>query len=143
MATASTSRCGWRGWRRRAASASRARAAIISGGGVPLPCEDRGEQNVKNIAQPVRAYALRPERVASLPARKLPARLNRTIIGTAAAAALIVVCLSWWFWPAETLFSRAGTSADQAAASATPMPTAPAAALISQPLVAPRLAFLG
>src|ERR1700757_3401816 len=109
---------------------------------LPYAFEDMGEQNVKNIAQPVRAYALRPERVASLQARRLPARLNRTIIGTAAAAALIVVCLSWWFWPAETLFSRAGTSADQAAASATPMPTAPAAALISQPLVAPRLSIL-
>jgi hypothetical protein len=30
MATASISRCGWRGWRRRAASASRARSGTIS-----------------------------------------------------------------------------------------------------------------
>jgi adenylate cyclase len=30
--------------------------------------EDLGEQSVKNIARPVRVYALRPEAVASLPA---------------------------------------------------------------------------
>jgi adenylate cyclase len=75
---------------------------------LPYVFEDLGEQSVKNIARPVHAYALRPERVASLPARGLPARpssRNRVIIGTVAAAALIVVCLAWWFWPAATLFS--------------------------------------
>ena len=35
---------------------------------LPYAFEGMGEQNVKNIAQPVRAYALRPERVALLPA---------------------------------------------------------------------------
>ncbi len=35
--------------------------------------EDLGEQRVKNIAQPVRAYALRPEAVADLPATSIPA----------------------------------------------------------------------
>jgi adenylate cyclase len=32
------------------------------------PFEDRGEQSVKNIARPVRVYALRSEAVADLPA---------------------------------------------------------------------------
>jgi adenylate cyclase len=32
------------------------------------PFEDKGEQSVKNIARPVRVYALRPEAVADLPA---------------------------------------------------------------------------
>src|SRR5271163_2898615 len=32
------------------------------------PFEDRGEQSVKNIARPIRVYALRPEAVAELPA---------------------------------------------------------------------------
>ena len=32
------------------------------------PFEDRGEQSVKNIARPVRVYALRPEAVADVPA---------------------------------------------------------------------------
>src|SRR5438309_5835363 len=35
---------------------------------LPYPLEDRGEQSVKNIARPVRVYALRPEVVADLPA---------------------------------------------------------------------------
>src|SRR5467141_2291027 len=60
---------------------------------LPYAFEDMGKQCVKNIARPVRAYALRPKRVASLPASRLPARparRSRTIIGTAAAAALLV-----------------------------------------------------
>src|SRR5215813_11973432 len=32
------------------------------------PIQDRGEQTVKNIARPVRVYALRPEAIADLPA---------------------------------------------------------------------------
>jgi adenylate cyclase len=35
---------------------------------LPYPFEDGGEQSVKNIARPVRVYALRPEAVADLPA---------------------------------------------------------------------------
>src|SRR6266478_1697649 len=34
--------------------------------------EDLGEQSVKNIARPVRVYALRPEAVADLPASSVP-----------------------------------------------------------------------
>jgi adenylate cyclase len=39
---------------------------------LPYPLEDRGEQSVKNIARPVRVYALRPEAVADLPASSTP-----------------------------------------------------------------------
>src|SRR6266404_728428 len=39
---------------------------------LPYPLEDRGEQSVKNIARPVRVYALRPEAVADLPASGAP-----------------------------------------------------------------------
>jgi adenylate cyclase len=39
---------------------------------LPYPFEDRGEQSVKNIARPVRVYALRPEAVADLPASSGP-----------------------------------------------------------------------
>jgi len=35
--------------------------------------EDLGEQSVKNIARPVRVYALRPEAIAELPAPNMPA----------------------------------------------------------------------
>jgi TolB-like protein len=47
---------------------------------LPYPFEDRGEQSVKNIARPVRVYALRPEAVADLrasnvsPATSIPTR---------------------------------------------------------------------
>jgi len=34
---------------------------------LPYPFEDRGEKSVKNIALPVRVYALRPEAIADLP----------------------------------------------------------------------------
>src|SRR6267154_1348450 len=38
---------------------------------LPYPFEDRGEQSVKNIARPVRVYALRLEAVADLPAASI------------------------------------------------------------------------
>jgi class 3 adenylate cyclase len=41
---------------------------------LPYAFEDMGEQSVKNIARPVRVYALRPDGAASLPASGLPAR---------------------------------------------------------------------
>src|SRR6202035_3601481 len=37
--------------------------------------EDLGEQSVKNIARPVRVYALRPETIADLPAPSVPPAL--------------------------------------------------------------------
>jgi len=40
---------------------------------LPYVFEDLGEQSVKNIARPVRVYALRPEAVADLPGPGLPA----------------------------------------------------------------------
>src|SRR5262249_55492182 len=39
---------------------------------LPYPLEDRGEQIVKNIARPVRVYALCPEAIADLPASSSP-----------------------------------------------------------------------
>jgi len=39
---------------------------------LPYPFEDLGEQSVKNIARPVRIYALRREAVADLPASSIP-----------------------------------------------------------------------
>jgi adenylate cyclase len=112
---------------------------------LPYAFTDMGEQSVKNIARPVRAYALRPKGVAALRASGLPAqpsRRGRVIIGTVAAAALVIVCVALWFWPAATFFSRAGKPADQATASATRVSTAPATTSISQPLVAPRLSII-
>jgi len=40
---------------------------------LPFAFDDMGEQSVKNIARPVRVYALRPEVIADLPAPIMPA----------------------------------------------------------------------
>jgi adenylate cyclase len=112
---------------------------------LPYAFKDIGEQSVKNIARPVRVYALRPEGLAAQPVRESSvrwSRRSRLVSGTLAAAAFVIVCVAWWFWPAGTFFSRVGKPADQATASATPMHTGPTAASISQPLVAPRLSIV-
>src|SRR5271170_1457719 len=72
---------------------------------LPYPFEDRGEQSVKNIARPVRVYALRPEAIAELPAANVPAgtpRRRRAIPWPAVAAAatvLVLTAIGWWIWP--------------------------------------------
>jgi len=53
--------------------------------------QDRGEQEVKNIAWPVRVYALRPEAIADLPASK--ALLTTSISQPAVAPRLSIVVL--------------------------------------------------
>jgi len=96
---------------------------------LPYPLEDRGEQSVKNIARPVRVFALRPEAIADLPASSVPIAAPRrrrstvTAIATTAAAALIVAAGAWWIWPTMKPASAPGMAA---------APSAP------QPLVAPR-----
>jgi TolB-like protein/class 3 adenylate cyclase len=112
---------------------------------LPYAFEDMGEQSVKNIARPVRVYALRPDGVASLPAPALPARPSRrgwATIGTAAAAVLAIVWLAWWFWPTAIFPSGPWKPADRATTSPTPMRTAPAATVIAQSAVAPRLSIV-
>src|SRR5215472_3205634 len=79
--------------------------------------EDMGEQSVKNIARPVRVYALRPERLPALPRPTLlpqPTRRGRLIIGVLAAVTLGIACVAWWFWPTVTFSSRAGKPTEQA-----------------------------
>jgi TolB-like protein/Tfp pilus assembly protein PilF len=104
---------------------------------LPYALDDMGEQSVKNIARPVRVYALRPEAVADLPARSVqfdvPRRRFPVFVAIAATAvALLVIAVSaWWLWPAPR---------------SSPTPTAaagaPAAMSTSQPLVAPRLSIV-
>ena len=102
---------------------------------LPYPFEDRGEQSVKNIARPVRVYALRPEAVADLPASDssiaAPRRLRSSIpaIAAAASAVLIIAVIAWWVWPA-TRSSPAPTAGGTAAMS------------IAQPAVASRLSVV-
>jgi class 3 adenylate cyclase len=57
---------------------------------LPYALDDMGEQSVKNIARPVRVYALRPEAVAELPARsvrfEVPRRKSLVFVAIAATA---------------------------------------------------------
>jgi adenylate cyclase len=100
---------------------------------LPYPFEDRGEQSVKNIARPVRVYALRPEAVADLPASGVPIaaqRRPRPALAAVTAAALVVLvtaAIGWWVWPATR-------------PSATSPASVPAAMSVAPPLAAPPLA---
>ena len=102
-------------------------------GKLPYPLEDKGEQSVKNIAQPVRVYALRPDAIADLPALSPPEatpRSRRTVpvaIGAAIGAVLVIAAGVWWLWPA---IKPAST------------PLVSATTTIAQPLTAPRLSIV-
>jgi len=102
---------------------------------LPFTFEDRGEQSVKNIARPVRVYALRPETIAELPSADVPIALPRrrqsvlAPITAAIAAVLVIAALAWWVWP-----STRSSSTTPAAVAAT--------ASIAHPLVAPRLSIV-
>jgi adenylate cyclase len=66
---------------------------------------------------------------------------ERVVLGMAAAAALVIVCLVWWLWPASNFFSRTEKPAVQATGSTMSATTTPTAAKISAPLVAPHLSI--
>jgi TolB-like protein/class 3 adenylate cyclase len=102
---------------------------------LPYRFADRGEQDVKNIARPVRVYALRPEAIANLPlpcvplvATRRPPTTRVAIAAAAMAAVLVVAGGAWWLWPATK------PSSGPAVAAATTS--------IAQPLVAPRLSIV-
>jgi adenylate cyclase len=99
---------------------------------LPYPFDDRGEQSVKNIARPVRVYALRPEVVADLAVAGVPIAVPRrrrsavaATVGAAAAAALVIAASASWFWPTTK-----------------PASTPAAGTSISQRLAAPRLSIV-
>jgi class 3 adenylate cyclase len=76
---------------------------------LPYIFDDMGEQTVKNIARPVRVYAMGPAAVASLPVVSVPAQTNSgRSIGSAKGlllAASVIAALGvaaagvWWQWP--------------------------------------------
>jgi TolB-like protein/class 3 adenylate cyclase/Flp pilus assembly protein TadD len=102
---------------------------------LPYVLDDIGEQSVKNIARPVRAYAWRPEGTADLPTTSVPIavpmRRRRSIfapIGAAVATMLVIAVVTWWFWPT----TRSPSIPPAAVAAATSN---------AQPLIAPRLSI--
>jgi adenylate cyclase len=103
---------------------------------LPYPFEDRGEQSVKNIARPVRVYALRSEAVADLPVAGVPivarhSRRNFVVpIAATSVAVLVIAVIAWWLLPVTR-------------SSPTPMVAgAPVTAINAQTLVAPRLSIV-
>jgi len=103
---------------------------------LPYSLQDIGEQNVKNIARPVRVYAWCPEGVAGPPTTSVPiatpTRHRRSIlapIGAALVAVLVIAVVTWWFWPITR-------------SSPTAMPAVAATTSIVQPLVALRLSIV-
>jgi adenylate cyclase len=110
---------------------------------LPYPFEDMGEQTAKNIARPIRVYALRPETIAelampdALPLSSVPIaalrRRPRSIVpsvAAAVAAVLAIAAIAWWVW----LAPRTPSTPPAAVAAA-------ATTSIAQPLVAPRLSL--
>ena len=100
---------------------------------VPYAFEDKGEQTVKNIARPVRVYALHSEPNAATRSTGVPLavpRRGRTAPAAIAAAiigVLVVGAGGWWFWPATRPAST---------------PAVAGATSIAQPLTAPRLSIV-
>jgi adenylate cyclase len=94
---------------------------------LPHRFADRGEQNVKNIARPVRVYSLGLEdrSTSREPIASLRYRVTGIAIGLAAIAALVIAAGAWWLWPA--------TKSTPAVTAATP---------IAQPVTAPRLSIV-
>jgi adenylate cyclase len=74
---------------------------------LPYPFEDMGEQSVKNIARPVRAYVMGASAVASTPLVAAAAAqpgsrrrsLRRALIAAGAVAAVVAGIVLWWVWP--------------------------------------------
>jgi TolB-like protein/class 3 adenylate cyclase/tetratricopeptide (TPR) repeat protein len=70
---------------------------------LPYAFADRGEQQVKNIARPVRVFALGPEAIAAAPMMPAAAPVRRggrpVLLAAAAAAGLAVALAGWWLWP--------------------------------------------
>jgi class 3 adenylate cyclase/TolB-like protein len=71
---------------------------------LPHPFADMGEQSVKNIARPVRAYALSADAVASTPLATASGPLGRArsfrrvLIPTSAFAVFCIALVIWWAW---------------------------------------------
>ena len=105
-----------------------------------LPFEDAGEQSVRNIARPIRVYALAAAAITALPKIEVPeaprpaARHNarRYITAVALAGVLIVAGGGWWLWPLSKPPPTAVTASAPAAAPALPA-TAPRLSIVVLP----------
>src|ERR1044071_4451018 len=89
-----------------------ARVQEDAAGRLDLTFEDLGDQSVKNIRRPIRAYALTADAIASMPRADvplappppkpaLPRRLHRPITTVILAAILIISGGLWWLWSSQ------------------------------------------
>lgn len=81
-------------------------------GKLDIPIADAGEQNLKNISSPVRAYRIEPSALATFdvppPPSAEPQRgwSARAIVGTAAAAAIVLAAGGWFVLTHDRALSR-------------------------------------
>jgi adenylate cyclase len=99
---------------------------------LPYVFEDRGEQQVKNIARPVRVYALSPAAIAATELVASPQR-RRSRAGVAAGIVAIVLVVAasaagWWVW-ARLYASAHGPASASAEATSGRGPSRQAAAV--------------
>src|SRR5205085_2103874 len=113
-------------------------------GRLDLPFEDLGEQSVKNIVRPVRAYALSADAIASTPKADIPVAmrrprpaasrdLRRPIVIVILAGILVVAAGLWWLWSSPTAPSISATAPPLAKAAAPA--AAPRLSIVVLPLV--------
>ena len=107
---------------------------------LPYPFEDMGEQSVKNIARPVRAYAMGAAAAASTPLIEVPpqpgpARRNirRPVIAAGAVAAVAIGIAVWWAWPQATTLAVAVPAASPQIAPAIAGSPAPRLSIVVLP----------
>jgi TolB-like protein/class 3 adenylate cyclase/Tfp pilus assembly protein PilF len=99
---------------------------------LPYAFEDRGKHQVKNIARPVRVYAMTPAAIAAAKPDTMPAHrpaaarpsARRSLVAALAAIAIAVIVAAWWAWPhvnraSQTAGTDAGMPARVAAVPAT------------------------
>jgi TolB-like protein/class 3 adenylate cyclase len=118
-------------------------AAVRDQIGTKLPAAfiDRGDQRLKNMAQPLRAYEIvepGAEALSGFRARASASRRSRIGLGAAAAAILIAVAAAgwWWWWSGPP-----GPSASQQIAGPA-MPTAASAESAARSIPAARLSIV-
>jgi adenylate cyclase len=92
---------------------------------LPITFEDLGEQTVKNIARPVRAFALAPQAIAAapvLPPGKRAAPAVARPIWIAAFAVLVVALGAGAWWQMQGIATPAATSTETGRASIAVLP---------------------
>ena len=114
---------------------------------LPYVFEDMGEQQVKNIARPVRAYAMSAQAVAAAPPSPAPAASARSgirrrpmVIAASMTAALAIAIAGWWVWSRGDLTTasvepppEAGTQATSARPAGSPAPSASRLSIVVLP----------